>query len=56
MLTIPFHLQDFLMHDLLHFIFLFDVINLLKNDGPNEALGTRLLTVITKSFPLTAVP
>ena len=31
-LTIPFHLQDFLKHDLLHYIFLFDVINLLKND------------------------
>ena len=32
MLTIPFNLQDFLKHDLLHSIFLFDVINLLKND------------------------
>ena len=29
-LTIPFHLQDFFKHDLLHSIFSFDVINLLK--------------------------
>ena len=32
MLTIPFHLQDFLKDDLLHSIFLFEVINLLKSD------------------------